>query len=224
MSEFNLESFEEEAHERWLHAFESDPVSKEKFYLNVAYPYPSGAMHVGHGRTYIVPDVIARFWRMKGRQVLYPMAFHVTGAPVIGISKRIANKDEKTIRLYRDLYRVPQNVLDGFVDPLTIVNKLGIGIDIKPRSEFDRQQTQKPAAEEEINLGGGIKIQTDKKQLTILAPSESGRIVDVFAGKEYLFTATVNEQGEIHLAKNSSIAQEMIRRSANSENIRLRPV
>lgn len=122
MAEFNLESFESEAHERWLHAFESDPGGKEKFYLNVAYPYPSGAMHVGHGRTYIVPDVIARFWRMKGRQVLYPMAFHVTGAPVIGISKRIANKDEKTIRLYRDLYRVPQNVLDSFTDPVTIVN------------------------------------------------------------------------------------------------------
>ena len=87
----------------------------------VAYPYPSGAMHVGHGRTYIVPDVIARFWRMQGRQVLFPMAFHVTGAPVVGISKRIANKDEKTIQLYRDLYKVPQNVLDEFVDPLTIV-------------------------------------------------------------------------------------------------------
>ena len=121
MSEFDLGKFEEEAHESWIHAFESNPSNLEKFYLTVAYPYPSGAMHVGHGRTYIVPDVIARFWRMKGRQVLYPMAFHVTGAPVIGISKRIANKDEKTIRLYRDLYKVPQNVLDEFVDPLTIV-------------------------------------------------------------------------------------------------------
>ena len=78
-------------------------------------------MHVGHGRTYIVPDVIARFWRMRGRQVLYPMAFHVTGAPVIGISKRIANRDTKTIHLYRDLYKVPQNVLEEFTDPLTIV-------------------------------------------------------------------------------------------------------
>ena len=121
MSEFNLAQFEEEAHEKWTHAFESDPGTKEKYYLNVAFPYPSGAMHVGHGRTYIVPDVVARFQRMKGRQVLFPMGFHVTGAPVVGISKRIANRDEKTIRLYRDLYRVPQNVLDSFVDPLVIV-------------------------------------------------------------------------------------------------------
>ena len=121
MSEFDLAEFEEEAQEKWTHAFESNPSNLEKYYLNVAYPYPSGAMHVGHGRTYIVPDVIARFWRMRGKQVLYPMAFHVTGAPVIGISKRIANKDPKTIHLYRDLYKVPQNVLDEFVDPLTIV-------------------------------------------------------------------------------------------------------
>lgn len=105
----------------WDHAFESNPSGKDKFYLTVAYPYPSGAMHVGHGRTYIVPDVIARFWRMRGREVLYPMAFHVTGAPVIGISKRIARGDEKAIRLYRDLYRVPPETLQQFVDPLTIV-------------------------------------------------------------------------------------------------------
>lgn len=107
---------------RWEGAFVTKPSDKQKFYLTVAYPYPSGAMHVGHGRTYIVPDVIARFWRMRGREVLYPMAFHVTGAPVVGISKRIARKDEKAIKLYRDLYRVPQDVLDSFTDPLNIVN------------------------------------------------------------------------------------------------------
>ncbi|MDT8358118.1 MAG: leucine--tRNA ligase, partial [Methanomicrobiaceae archaeon] len=105
-----------------MRLFEVDPhTGREKFYLNVAYPYPSGAMHVGHGRTYIVPDIIARFQRMKGRVVLYPMAFHVTGTPVIGISRRIAQKDEKAIRLYRDLYRVPQETLDKFVDPHEIV-------------------------------------------------------------------------------------------------------
>jgi leucyl-tRNA synthetase len=106
----------------WEHAFEADPTGGDKFYLNVAYPYPSGAMHVGHGRTYIAPDVIARFWRMRGRTVLYPMAFHVTGAPVIGISKRIAKGDQKAIALYRDLYKVPEHVLARFTDPLAIVN------------------------------------------------------------------------------------------------------
>ncbi len=133
MNEFDLSRFEKDAQDLWTHAFESNPSSLEKFYLTVAYPYPSGAMHVGHGRTYIVPDVIARFWRMKGKQVLYPMAFHVTGAPVIGISKRIANKDPKTIHLYRDLYKVPQNILDEFTDPLTIVRHFA--------SEYQRVMT-----------------------------------------------------------------------------------
>lgn len=48
--------------------------------------------------------------------------------------------------------------------------------------------------------------------------------MDVFAGKEYLFTATVNEEGDILLAKNSTIAQEMIKRYNEGETIRLRPV
>jgi ATPase len=130
--------------------------------------------------------------------------------------------DTKAI-VYIDDKDVPAAIGKGGKNVSGIVNKLGIGIDIKPRSEFDRQQAQ-PKADEEFNLGGGIKIQTDKKQLTIIATGESGKIVDVFAGKEYLFTATVNEQGEINLAKNSSIAQEMIRRYTNNENIRLRPV
>ena len=107
---------------RWTDAFSVDPApDAEKFYLTVAYPYPSGAMHVGHGRTYLVPDVVARFWRMRGRRVLYPMAFHVTGAPVIGISKRIANRDPAALWLYGDLYRVPSEVLERFVDPIEIV-------------------------------------------------------------------------------------------------------
>ncbi len=133
--------------------------------------------------------------------------------------------DTKAI-VYIDDKDVPAAIGKGGKNISAIVNKIGIGIDIKPRSEFDRQQMQgqPQRADEEMNLGGGVKIQTDKKQLTIIAPEQSGKIVDVFAGKEYLFTATVNEQGEIHLAKNSSIAQEMIRRYQNSEVIKLRPV
>jgi ATPase len=130
--------------------------------------------------------------------------------------------DTKAV-VYIDDKDVPAAIGKGGKNVSAIVNKIGIGIDIKPRSEFDRQQPQ-PRADEEFNIGGGIKILTDKKQLTIVAPEQSGRIVDVFAGKEYLFTATVNETGEIHLAKNSSIAQEMIRRYTNSEVIKLRPV
>ena len=122
MNKFDLQQWEQECYEGWYHLFEADATQDtEKYYITVAYPYPSGAMHVGHGRTYIVPDVIARFWRMAGRRVLYPMAFHVTGTPVIGISRRIAQNDLATIRLYCDLYKVPEDVIKRFVEPMEIV-------------------------------------------------------------------------------------------------------
>ena len=89
--------------------------------------------------------------------------------------------DTKAV-VYIDDKDVPAAIGKGGKNISAIVNKIGIGIDIKPRSEFDRQQAQ-PKAEEELNIGGGIKIQTDKKQLTIVAPEQSGKIVDVFAGQ-----------------------------------------
>lgn len=101
--------------------FESNPDNREKIFLTVAYPYPSGAMHIGHGRTYTVPDVYARFKRMQGYNVLFPMGWHVTGAPVIGIAKRIAKKDQWTIDIYKNVHKVPEDELNKFKDPEYIV-------------------------------------------------------------------------------------------------------
>ena len=70
------ENIEKKWQKKWKESklFKSNPNDKEKLYLTVAFPYPSGAMHIGHGRTYTVPDVYARFKRMKGFNVLFPMA------------------------------------------------------------------------------------------------------------------------------------------------------
>ncbi len=118
---------------------------------------------------------------------------------------------------------VPAAIGKGGKNIAAIVNKVGIGIDIRPRSELEKQPAH-PAPEEELQLAGGVKIRMDKKQLAIICPDQSGKIVDVFAGKEYLFTATVNDAGEIHLAKNSTIAQELIKRYNEGDIIKLRPV
>lgn len=157
-------------------------------------------------------------WKLNEKEIQHEIGRYTEGFVDVQMLS-----DTKAV-VYIDDKDVPAAIGKGGKNVSAIVNKLGIGIDIKPRSEFDRQQAQAPRGDEEYNLGGGIKIQTDKKQLTIVAPSDSGKIVDVFAGKEYLFTATVNETGEIHLAKNSSIAQEMIKRYTNNEVIKLRPV
>ena len=57
------ENIEKKWQKKWADAklFESNPDEREKLYITVAFPYPSGAMHIGHGRTYTVPDVYARF-------------------------------------------------------------------------------------------------------------------------------------------------------------------
>ena len=101
--------------------FESNPDDRKKMYVTVAFPYPSGAMHVGHGRTYTVPDVYARFKRMQGFNVLFPMAWHVTGAPVVGIAKRIERKDPWTLDIYKNVHQVPDDELKKFIDPEYIV-------------------------------------------------------------------------------------------------------
>lgn len=114
---------EEKWQKKWQESklFESDPDSREKIFLTVAYPYPSGAMHIGHGRTYTVPDVYARFKRMQGYNVLFPMGWHVTGAPVIGIAKRIARGDPWTLDIYKNVHKVPEDELNKFKDPEYIV-------------------------------------------------------------------------------------------------------
>jgi ATPase len=171
----------------------------------------------------MVPEITSRKeseehpgWKLNEKEIQREIGRYTDGfvdVQMVSDTKAIVYIDDKD---------VPAAIGKGGKNISAIVNKLGIGIDIKPRSDIDRPQPR--MSEEEFSIGSGVRIQTDKKQLTIVAPEQSGRIVDVFAGKEYLFTATVNETGEIHLAKNSSIAQEMIRRFQNNEVIKLRPV
>jgi ATPase len=157
-------------------------------------------------------------WKNTERDIQREIGRYTDGA----VDVRMLS-DSKAV-IYIDDKDVPAAIGKGGKNIAAIVNKVGIGIDIRPRSEAGKLQPAQAPGEEELQLGGGIKIRVDKKQLAIISPEQAGKIVDVFAGKEYLFTATVNETGEIHLGKNSTIAQEMLKRYTQGDLIKLRPV
>ena len=102
---------------REVKLFEAEPDERPKFYLTVAYPYVSGPMHIGHGRTYTVPDVIARYKRMRGYNVLFPMAYHFTGTPIVGAARRVARREPGFVKVLTERYGVAASELSKFEDP-----------------------------------------------------------------------------------------------------------
>ncbi len=81
---YNPHATEEKWQKRWresgLYTFDENAPGK-KFYALTMFPYPSGNLHIGHWYAYCVPDARARWLRMRGYNVLFPMGFDAFGLP-----------------------------------------------------------------------------------------------------------------------------------------------
>ncbi len=146
---FDFKHMQKKWQKRWKDKaiFEVNPNKNDKFFMTIPYPYISGSLHIGHARVVTEADVVARFQRMMGKNTLFPIAFHISGTPVLGISLSIQNKDKKMIDLYRgyvrkyiekqedvemivESFREPQAIVDFFIPKMIDEFKtLGLSID-----------------------------------------------------------------------------------------------
>ncbi len=83
MSRYPFAEIESKWQDRWeeLGLFRCPTEARDTFFCLVMYPYPSGDLHVGHGRNYIIGDAVARYMMMRGRTVLTPMGWDAFGLP-----------------------------------------------------------------------------------------------------------------------------------------------
>ncbi|WP_462272242.1 leucine--tRNA ligase [Methanohalophilus sp.] len=114
--------------------FEAEPDSRDKYFITIPYPYLNGNLHAGHTRTFTIGDVIARHKRMQGYNVLYPMGFHVTGTPIVGLAELIAKREPQTMEVYSKFHGIPKDILEGLDSPEKIVEYFSVEAEKAMRS------------------------------------------------------------------------------------------
>ncbi|MEL4305606.1 leucine--tRNA ligase [Methanococcoides sp. LMO-2] len=134
--DYSSHDIEQKWQQKWNESgvFEAEPDDREKFFITIPYPYLNGNLHAGHTRTFTIGDVVARYRRMLGYNVLYPMGFHVTGTPIVGLAELIQNQDPQTMKVYSQFHGIPMETLTGLDTPEKIVEYFSVEAEKAMRS------------------------------------------------------------------------------------------
>ncbi|BAF61144.1 leucine--tRNA ligase [Candidatus Vesicomyidisocius calyptogenae] len=116
---YDVQKIEKQAQKYWKEkkSFEViEDYSKEKYYCLSMFPYPSGRLHMGHVRNYSIGDVISRFQRMQGKNVMQPIGWDGFGLPAENAA--LKNKESPAKWTYKNINYMK-----------TQLNQLGFGYD-----------------------------------------------------------------------------------------------
>ncbi len=119
ISMFDLKTIEEKWNKKWYESgeFEAEPDERKKYFVNFPYPYMNGYLHLGHLYTLMRVEVMARYKRLRGYNVLFPFSYHCTGTPIIAAAERIKNGEEKEWNIMR-MMGIPEEEIKKFSDPV----------------------------------------------------------------------------------------------------------
>ncbi|HEC82828.1 MAG TPA: leucine--tRNA ligase, partial [Thermoplasmatales archaeon] len=118
----NFGEIEQKWQKKWFEdkIYEAKKQKGKKFFIHFAYPGISGYLHVGHMRGFTYADIIARYKRMCGYDVIFPAGFHATGLPAVSLAKKVARKDGEILKYLRQ-NGCPEDVIKKLEDPIEVV-------------------------------------------------------------------------------------------------------
>ncbi|USN43900.1 MAG: leucine--tRNA ligase [Candidatus Woesearchaeota archaeon] len=96
--------------------FLNNPDERTKFFVNFPFPYVNGYPHLGHLFSFMRCDVMARYKRLKGFNVLFSQGFHATGQPIVAAAQLVKDRDEKQIALLLQI-GIPESDIPLFENP-----------------------------------------------------------------------------------------------------------